>query len=143
MYRTDTGEEIFIIDGHVHLWDASPENILNKYGEGFIACFYDYHRNLSPSEYLWDRDVFAQYGPERMSRDLFVEGYVDMAIFQPTYLKEFYRRGFNTTEQNAVLKDMYPERFILNGAFDPRDGEAGLEYLEALVENYGIRGVKL
>ncbi|QZA32166.1 amidohydrolase family protein [Hydrogenibacillus sp. N12] len=143
MYRTSTGEEIFVIDGHVHLWDASPENIRNKYGEGFINCFYDYHRNLSPEEYLWDRSVFARYGPEKMTRDLFVDGYVDMAIFQPTYLKEFFRQGFNTTEQNAVLKDMYPDRFILNGAFDPRDGEAGLEYLEALVEHYGIRGVKL
>lgn len=143
MYRTSTGEEIFVIDGHVHLWDASPENIRNKYGEGFINCFYDYHRNLSPEEYLWDQNVFASYGPEKMARDLFVDGYVDMAIFQPTYLKEFFRQGFNTTEQNAVLKDMYPDRFILNGAFDPRDGEAGLEYLEALVEHYGIRGVKL
>ena len=143
MYRTSTGEEIFVIDGHVHLWDASPENIRNKYGEGFINCFYDYHRNLSPEEYLWDQNVFASYGPEKMARDLFVDGYVDMAIFQPTYLKEFFRQGFNTTEQNAVLKDMYPDRFILNGAFDPRDGEAGLEYLEAMVEHYGIRGVKL
>lgn len=143
MYRTSTGEEIFVIDGHVHLWDASPENILNKYGEGFINCFYDYHRNLSPQEYLWDRSLFARYGREKMVRDLFVDGYVDMAIFQPTYLKDFYRNGFNTTEQNAVLKEMYPDRFILNGAFDPRDGEAGLEYLETLVENYGIRGVKL
>ena len=40
MFRTKSGEEIFIIDGHMHLWDASPENVLNKYGQGFIDCFY-------------------------------------------------------------------------------------------------------
>ncbi len=50
-----------------------------------------------------------------------------MAIFQPTYLKDFYVNGFNTTEQNAVLKEKYPDRFILNGALDPRDGEWALE----------------
>jgi uncharacterized protein len=41
------------------------------------------------------------------------------------------------------MKELYPDRFILNGAFDPRDGDAGLEYLHSLAENYGIKGVKL
>ena len=50
MFRTKSGEEIFIIDGHLHNWDASPENVLNKYGQGFIDCFYAYHANLSPPE---------------------------------------------------------------------------------------------
>ncbi|GAA0662311.1 hypothetical protein GCM10009535_47420 [Streptomyces thermocarboxydovorans] len=47
MYRKD-GVDYFIVDGHIHFWDASEENIANKYGEGFIRCFYDYQRNLSP-----------------------------------------------------------------------------------------------
>jgi len=143
VYRTQDGEEIFIIDAHVHLWDASPENQRNRFGKGWIECFYDYHRNLSPEEYLWPMDRFEKYGADRMVQDLFVDGYVDVGIFQPTYLKEFFVNGFNTTEQNSVLKNRYPDRFILNGAFDPRDGEAGLEYLESLVEKYHIKGVKL
>jgi hypothetical protein len=44
MFKTSRGDEIFIIDGHMHLWDASPDNQANKYGAGFIGCFYDYHR---------------------------------------------------------------------------------------------------
>lgn len=142
MYKTTTGEEIFIIDGHVHHWDGSPEN-RNRYGEGWMECFYDYHRSLSPQEYLWDRATFDKYGPDRMVRDLFHDGYVDMAIFQSTYLKEFFPNGFNTIEQNAVLKDRYPDRFILNGSWDPRDGERAIEYLHYQVEKYGIKGVKL
>src|SRR5262245_65941482 len=78
-----------------------------------------------------------------MVKDVFVDGYVDMGIFQPTYLKDFYKSGFNTTEQNGLLKRRYPDRFVINGSWDPRDAEAGLEYLESLVERYGIRGVKL
>ena len=143
MYRTAQGEEIFVVDGHLHFWDASPANQKNKYGEGFIGCFYDYHKNLSPSDYVWPREKFEKYDEATMMRDVFEDGYVDVGIFQPTYLTDFYRNGFNRTEQDAVLKEKYPDRFILNGSFDPRDGEKGLEYLEELHRKYQIKGVKL
>ncbi|HEY3238250.1 MAG TPA: amidohydrolase, partial [Acidimicrobiia bacterium] len=52
MYEKN-GEKYFIVDGHMHWWDASPENWRNKYGEGWIRCFYGYHSALSPEEYVW------------------------------------------------------------------------------------------
>ena len=143
MFKTESGEEIFVIDGHVHYWDGSPENWLNVHGEEFINCFYDYHRNLSPKDKIWPIDDFRKYDKNRMVHDLFSKGYVDIAVFQPTYLNEFYKNGFNTTERNAELAKEYEGRFIVNGAFDPRDGERGLEYLEQQAETYGIKGVKL
>jgi predicted TIM-barrel fold metal-dependent hydrolase len=143
MYKTASGEEIFVIDGHVHNWDGRKANQKNVHGEQFINCFYAYHTFLSPKEKLWPREKFERYGGEQMYRDLFVDGYDDMAIFQPTYLTDFYVEGFNTTEQNAVLKAQYPNRFIVNGAFDPRDGEAGLEAFEEKVTKHKIKGVKL
>ena len=143
MYVMPNGEEIFVIDGHTHLWDASPANHKNIHGKEFIDCFYDYHRNLSPADYLWPKEKFEKYSLETLVQDLFVDGHDDMAILQPTYLKDFYTTGFNTTEQNAAAKRAYPDRFILNGAFDPRDEERGLEYLAELVEKFEIRGVKL
>ena len=143
MFKTKSGDEIFVVDGHMHLWDASPENVANKYGQGFIDCFYAYHANLSPPEYVWEKPVYYKYGPDKMMKDVFGDGYVDMGIFQPTYLTDFYKNGFNTTEQNSVLKAKHPDRFILNGAWDPRDEQKGLDYLESLVEKYGIKGVKL
>jgi predicted TIM-barrel fold metal-dependent hydrolase len=142
MYRQD-GEEIFVVDGHVHFWNGSPENIANRYGQGWLDCFYDYHRNLSPAEYVWPKELYARYPEERMMRDLFEEGYVDVAIFQPTYLRDFFKEGWNTTEQDAVLAEKYPDRFILNGAWDPRDGQQGLRRFEELVRRYNIKGVKL
>jgi uncharacterized protein len=143
MFTTDKGEEIFIIDGHVHCWDGSPENQRNQYGEAFIDCFFDYHKALTPSDYLVTRAQFDKYLPETMYRALFVDGYDDMAIFQPTYLREFFKNGFNTTEQNSVMARLYPQRFIVNGAFDPRDGDRGLDALDALSAEYGLKGVKL
>jgi predicted TIM-barrel fold metal-dependent hydrolase len=66
-----------------------------------------------------------------------------MGIFQPTYLTDFYDEGFNTTDQNAELAEEYPERLVLNGSFDPRDGDEGIEHLERLKDEYDIQGVKL
>jgi uncharacterized protein len=143
MFKTSDGEEIFIIDGHTHNWDGSPANQKNIHGAQFIDCFYAYHTALSPKEWVWPKEKFDKYGAEQMYQDLFVEGYDDMAILQPTYLTDFYKNGFNTTEQNAVVKRQHPDRFILNGAFDPRDGEGGLDALQALVEQHKIKGVKL
>jgi predicted TIM-barrel fold metal-dependent hydrolase len=143
MFRTSDGEEVFVIDSHTHLWDASPANQRNKWGRGWIDCFYAYHKNLSPPEYVWPLEKYEKYGAETMVHDEFVKGYVDLAILQPTYLKEFYFNGFNTIEQDSVLKKAYPDRFILNGAFDPRDGEPGLDYLRRMKGDWNIQGVKL
>jgi predicted TIM-barrel fold metal-dependent hydrolase len=141
MYESN-GDRYFIVDGHIAFWDARPEN-RNRYGEGFIACFYDYHRNLSPEEWVWPKEKYDRYTEEDLLHDIFEVGYADKAIFQPTYLKDFFPGGFNTIEQDGVLAEKYPDRFLLNGAFDPRDGDAGLAYLEEQSERYGIKGVKL
>lgn len=50
MYRTASGEEIFIIDGHTHNWRADKDNIRNIHGQQFIDCFYGYHSALSPKD---------------------------------------------------------------------------------------------
>lgn len=142
MYEKD-GEKYFIVDGHIHFWDASDENIKNKYGRGFIECFYGYHSSLSPPEYVWPLDKFQKYSEETMMKDLFEDGYVDKAIFLPTYLTDFYVNGFNTTEQDAAIKNKHPDKFILNTSWDPRDGSKGLKEFERKVQDYGCKGVKL
>jgi uncharacterized protein len=142
MYHKD-GEQYFVVDSHIHFWDGGPSNQKNRYGEGFTGCFYDYHRNLSPSEYVWSLEKFGSYTEQDLVHDLFTEGYVDKAIFQPTYLTDFYINGFNTTERNGAVVENHPGKFIVNGAFDPRDGDAGLRALEALAARYQLKGVKL
>jgi len=143
MYRTSDGEEIFIVDGHVHFWDGSPANQKNRYAEGWVECFYNYHKNLSPAEYVWPLEQYQRYSEAQMMKDLFDEGYVDVAIFQPTYLRDFFTNGWNTTEQDAVMKAKHPDKFILNAAWDPRDEDAGIKEFEEKVKRYDIKGVKL
>ena len=125
MYRHN-GEDIFVIDGHMHFWDAHPENWKTKHGESWIKCFHAYHSALSPTNAVWPFEKFCRYGEEALVDDLFREGHVDMAILNSTYLHEFYKNGFNTHIQNNAVKAKYPDRFLLCGSFDPRDEEAGL-----------------
>ncbi len=40
MYMTPDGKDIFVVDGHTHFWDGSPENQKNIHGKQFIECFY-------------------------------------------------------------------------------------------------------
>jgi uncharacterized protein len=136
MYEKD-GEKYFVLDGHTHFWDASPANWKpgnEEYAKGWIECFHAY-MGLAPAETHWSADDFE--------KDVFQNGHVDMAILQSTYLKEWYTNGFNTIEQNASILDRFPGKLILNGRWDPRDGEAGLRQLEADHAKYGIQGVKL
>ncbi|TCO59594.1 amidohydrolase family protein [Actinocrispum wychmicini] len=143
MYQVN-GESFFVVDSHVHFWDASRENYLDeKYADGWIHSFYDYHRNLSPEDYVWPLEKYRKYTESDLMRDLFEVGYVDKAIFLPTGLKEFFKNGFNTVERDAVLAEKYPGRFIVNGRFDPRDGDAGLKLFEEEVKRYDLKGVKL
>ncbi len=95
---THNGQDLFVIDGHMHFWDARPENWKNQYGESWIQCFYGYHSALSPADAVWPFDKFCHYGTEAVVDDLFRHGYVDMGILNSTYLYEFY----NTFAKNEV-----------------------------------------
>ena len=51
MYEKD-GEKYFIVDSHIHYWDASRENWkpgAEEYAKGWIDCFYGYHQPFAYS----------------------------------------------------------------------------------------------
>jgi predicted TIM-barrel fold metal-dependent hydrolase len=144
MYEKN-GEKYFVVDSHCHYWDASRENWkpgAEQYAKGWIDCFYGYHQ-LGPPETHWDYEKYLKVSEEDFVRDVFEEGHVDVAIFQSTYLKEWYVEGFNTLERNGALAEKYPGRLIANGAWDPRNGEAGLKQLEEDARRWHLKGVKL
>src|ERR1700710_275093 len=142
MYRKDANS-YFIVDAHVALWDARPENQRNVHGKQFIDCFYDYHKNLSPESEVWPYDEYTYYGGERLMKDLFTDGYVDHAIFQPARLADFYRNNFGQTEEAWALTQAHPDKLTYNHWFDPRDEQAGLEQLHADAKRFGLKGVKV
>jgi hypothetical protein len=144
MYESD-GEKYFVVDGHLHFWDASPENWVKgqeQYAKGWIECFHAY-QGLGPPETHWPIEKFQKYTEEDFVRDVFEQGHVDVGIFQSTYLRSWYTDGFNTAAKNATLAEKYPDKLIVNGRFDPREGEAGLKQLEEDAKRYNLKGVKV
>jgi predicted TIM-barrel fold metal-dependent hydrolase len=144
MYEKD-GEKYFIVDSHSHFWDASRENWKpgrEEYAKGWIDCFYGYHQ-LAPPETHWDYEHYLKVSEDDFVKDMFVDGYVDVAIFQSTYLYDWYTEGFNTLDRNGALAEKHPGKLIANGRWDPRDGQKGLDQLEADAERWNLKGVKL
>jgi predicted TIM-barrel fold metal-dependent hydrolase len=144
MYES-AGEKYFVVDSHLHFWDASPANWVKgqeKYAKGWIECFHAY-QGLGPPETHWPIEKFQKYSEEDFVKDVFEDGHVDVGIFNSTYLKEWYVDGFNTTERNSRMAEQHPGRLIVNGRWDPREGEAGLRQLEEDAQRYQLKGVKL
>jgi uncharacterized protein len=144
VYEKD-GEKYFIVDSHMHYWDATPQNWVpgqEQFAKGWIECFHAY-QSLAPKETHWTLEHFEGYSEDDLMKDVFEDGYVDVAVFQPTYLKQWYTEGFNTTERNGALADKHPGKFIVNTRFDPREGDPGFKQLEENVARYGSKGLKL
>jgi uncharacterized protein len=144
MYEAN-GEKYFVVDEHQHFWDASPENWVKgqeQYAKGWIECFHAY-QGLGPPETHWPIEKFQKYTEQDYVRDVFEEGHVDFGILQSTYLKSWYKSGFNTVEKNATLLEKYPDRLLVNVRFDPREGEKGLKQLEEDAKRYNPKGVKV
>ncbi len=88
MYSKD-GKQYFIVDSHIHMWDASPENWVKgqeQYAKGWIECFHAY-MGLGPPETHWPIEKFMKYSEQDFVNDVFEDGGVDVGIFQSTYLK--------------------------------------------------------
>jgi predicted TIM-barrel fold metal-dependent hydrolase len=144
MYEKD-GEKYFIVDEHQHFWNARPDNWVEgreNLAKGWIDCFYGYHQ-LGPPETHWEMEKYQRWTVEDYGHDVFDEGHVDFAVLQSTYLKHWYTEGFNTVERNQQIAEAYPGKVIVNGRWDPREGEEGWRRFEEDHKKYNFKGVKL
>ena len=108
MYEKD-GEKYFVVDGHMHYWNAAPDNWVpgaEQYAKGWIECFHAY-QGLGPADTHWTLEHFQKYSVDDFEHDVFENGHVDQAVFQSTYLKDWYTNGFNDIDQNAALLDRF------------------------------------
>ena len=70
MYEKD-GEKYFVVDAHMHFWDASRENWREgreQYAKGWIDCFYGYHQ-LAPPETHWDYEHYLKVSEEDLVKE--------------------------------------------------------------------------
>ena len=75
MYEKD-GNKYFIVDSHMHYWDASPQNWVpgaEQYAKGWIECFHAY-QSLGPPETHWTLEHFYKASEEDLMKDVFEDG---------------------------------------------------------------------
>ena len=145
MYEKD-GEKYFVVDSHMHYWDASPENWVTgqeNYAKGWIECFHAYQGARPAGDALDDRalpevlggrpDEGRLRGRPRRRGDLPAD--VPQGVVP--------RRASTRPSRTASLAERHPGQFIVNTRWDPREGDAGLKELEENVARWGSKGVKL
>ena len=99
--------------------------------------------HLSPEQHRLTLEEFERCTEERLIHDLFDVGHADVAILQSTALTDWFVNPFAGAAAGGSLAERHPGRFVVNGRFDPRDGEAGLDELERLHERWQFPGVTL
>ena len=145
MYEKD-GHRYFVVDSHMHYWDASPQNWVvgqENYAKGWIECFHAYQVARPAGDALVDRalpEVLGGRPDEGRLRGRATSTWRSSS--RPTS-RSGTATGFNTTEQNGVVAEQHPGQFIVNTRWDPREGDAGLKELEENVARWGSKGVKL
>ena len=133
MYEKD-GEKYFVVDSHLHFWDASPENWVKgqeQYAKGWIECFHAY-QGLGPAETHWTLEHFQKYS-SRGLREGRLRGRPRRRGDLPVDVPEgvVHRAASTTSSTTRRCWTRFPGKLIVNGRWDPRDGEAGLQQLEA------------
>ena len=134
----------FVLDAHTGYWDASAENVKNRFGDAFIETFYAFHNGFNPPDPKWTMDyerTFRKVDPDWYLEEMFVKGSADMAVLSTQVLMDFYHTGFVNPERNAELAKRAPERIIPLGGVDPRAPNA-LEEVERQISDLGMRGFK-
>ena len=126
MYEKD-GEKYFVFDSHVHFWDASPENWVKgheEYAKGWIECFHAYQGLGAGRDALAAREV-----PEVLGRGLragHLRGrprrHGRLAVDVP---EGVVHERLQRHRAERRIAEQFPGKLIVNGRFDPRDGEAG------------------
>ena len=95
MYEKD-GEKYFIVDSHMPLLGREPGELEARPREvrqGLDRVLLRLPPARPARDALDYRAVPEVLDEDDLMKDMFNEGYVDVAIFQPTYLKEWYTTG--------------------------------------------------
>jgi D-arabinose 1-dehydrogenase-like Zn-dependent alcohol dehydrogenase len=84
-----------------------------QYAKGWIESFHAYH-GLGPPATHWSIEHFQKYSEDDLMRDVFED--VDVAIFQPTYLRRagsYFVIGYGGTVSVPTLDIISTERNII------------------------------
>lgn len=139
-------DQHFVIDATTHPYNLGDDNRTDLHGEWSRSRgVYKQHTVLSPKdEHLLSVDeMFTDFDHEAFAEALFAESPVDFAFLHSLPRIFFNKHDIVEAERAAVLRDKYPDRFLLYANVNPLDTDRALRRLEYHVNELGARGLKL
>ena len=125
MYSKD-GENYFIVDAHIALWDARPGEPAQHPRQAVHRLLLRLPPQPQPrSPRCGPYEEYLYQGGERLMKDLFEDGYVDHAIFQPAYLGEFYTTGLRADRGGVRARPGPPGQADLQPQLRPAQRRGG------------------
>ena len=100
-----------------------------QYAKGWIECFHAY-QGLGPAETHWSLEHFQKYSVDDFEKDVFVNGRRRQRRVPVDVPEGVVHEGLQ--RHRAATRRCWtssPGKLIVNGRWDPREGEAGLEQL--------------
>lgn len=136
--------DIFIFDQVIHMFDNSPENIVDATtAKAVLSTAMAYTTPLAPTQ---DASTWWRAIPvDEAYRIIFEESDTDMAIAQTVpMMGGSWKQGFAPAHRQYALAKAYPDRVLFCGGVDPiAQGIDGALYeLERQIVEWGAKSVK-
>ncbi len=145
MYEKD-GEKYFIVDSHLHFWDASPENWVKgaeEYAKGWIECFHAY-QGLGPTETHWTLEHFQKYSADDFEqRRLRRRRRRPRRSSSPRTSRSGTRRASTTSSRTRRCWTASPASSSSTGAGTRARARPAWSSCAPTHEKYGLQGCKL
>jgi predicted TIM-barrel fold metal-dependent hydrolase len=138
-------DDMLIVDATVHCYNWTLENqrvgeagVFQKAGHGIHKLLtHDDDSRLSFDEYNVD------WQPEQLESILIKETPIDFACYHGTPIWDYFYDGHIAFEKGIPLQAKHPNRIILYGPVNPLETQKAIEEMERMVDEHGIRGIKL
>lgn len=138
----------FVLDATTHPWNFGPDNS-DRPGETSSwrrtkGLFLHHKMFTREGPYMLHEDeLFSDFDYEGFAAALFVESPVDFAIIHSLPNLGFNKKDLVEADRVAVLRDTYPNRFLLYGNVTPIETNTSLKRLDYQAKELGIKGLKL
>lgn len=138
-------DDMLIVDATVHCYNWTLENQRVLEAGVFQRAGFGIHTMLSHDDAsrLRFEDYVTDWQTDELESILINETPVDFACYHGTPIWDYFYDGHIAFEKGIPLQTKHPDRVILYGPINPLETFNAIEQMERMVDDHGIRGIKL
>lgn len=138
-------DDMLIVDATVHCYNWTLENQRVLEAGVFQQAGYGIHTMLSKDDEsrLSFDDYTTDWQTDELESILINETPTDFVCYHGTPIWDYFYDGHIAFEKGIPLQERHPNRVILYGPVNPLETQKAIEEVERMVDDHGIRGIKL